>query len=63
MSETLPSDQANRLDAEAKAMGLPVPAYVEFLRNCQQRSHDPHFKDATRYVFKKYPETLKKLAQ
>lgn len=59
----LPEDQADRLEAEAKAMGLPVAAYIEFLRNCHARRHDEQFKDAARHVFKKYPETLKKLAQ
>lgn len=67
MSQTrpieLPTDQADRLEAEAKAMGVTVPAYIEFLRNCHQRSHDAKFMDAAKYVFKNCPETLKKLAQ
>ena len=59
----LPVDQADRLEAEARAMGLPVAAYIEFLRNCNQRQHDAKFVDAARYVFKNYPKTLKKLAE
>jgi hypothetical protein len=67
MSQTrtieFPSDQADRLEAEARAMGLSVPAYVEFLKNCTERQHDAKFMDAAKYVFKNFPETLKKLAQ
>ncbi len=67
MSQTraiqFPLDQADRLEAEAKAMGVPVPAYVEFLRECQQKQHDGAFKDAAKYVFKNYPQTLRTLAQ
>ncbi len=58
-----PTEQADRLEAEAKAMGLPVPAYIEFLKNCHRRQHDAKFVDAAKYVFKNYPQTLKKLAQ
>jgi hypothetical protein len=58
-----PVEQADRLEAEAKAMGLPVPAYVEFLKNCHRRKHDGQFADAAKYVFKNFPQTLKKLAQ
>ncbi len=56
-------EQHDRLAAEAGAMGLTIPAYVEFLANSRHRLHDGQFVDATRYVFKNYPETLKKLAQ
>ncbi|HVU62454.1 MAG TPA: hypothetical protein VHC70_00650 [Phycisphaerales bacterium] len=67
MSDTrsiqFPADQADQLEAAAKAMGLTVPAYVEFLANCQRRQHDAKFVDAAKYVFKNYPQTLKKLAQ
>jgi hypothetical protein len=59
----LPVEQADRLEAAAKAMGLPVAAYIAYLENCHARQHDAQFKDAARYVFKNYPETLKKLAQ
>lgn len=58
-----PADQADRIEAAAKEMGLSVPAYVEFLTNCAKRQHDAKFMDAAKYVFKNYPETLKKLAQ
>lgn len=68
MSQTVrpiefPTDQADRLEAEAKAMGLSVPAYIEYLKNAAARNHDQRFKDAVGYVFKNYPGTLKKLAQ
>lgn len=67
MSQTrpieFPIDQANGLESEAKASGMTVPAYVQFLRNCEARQHDAKFVDAARYVFKNYPQTLKKLAE
>ncbi len=67
MSQTrtfeVPGEQADRLEAEAKAMGLTVPAYIEFLQNCQRRQHDSKFADATKYLFKNYPQTMKKLAE
>jgi hypothetical protein len=59
----LPVEQADRLEEEAKAMGLPVAAYIEFLRSSNLRKHDAKFVDAARYVFKNYPKTLKKLAE
>lgn len=58
-----PVEQADRLEAEATAMGLPVPAYIEFLKNCYKRQHDQQFVNAAKHVFKNYPQTLKKLAQ
>lgn len=67
MSQTrhieFPVEQAAQLEAAAKAMGMTVPAYVEFLKNCRERGHDAKFAEAAGYVFKKYPQTLKKLAE
>ena len=37
--------------------------FVEFLKNCRQHQHDAKFVDAAKYVFKNYPQTLKKLAE
>lgn len=51
------------LEAEAKAMGLTVPAYVQFLEKTRVRGHDAAFVDAAKHVFANYPQTLKKLAQ
>jgi hypothetical protein len=59
----LPKELADRLETEAKAMGLTLPAYVEFLEACQKHKLDAKFVDAARYVFKNYPKTLKKLAE
>ena len=60
---TLPGDLAAALEREAKAMGLDVPAYVAFIRDCHLKGLDGRFRDAAKYVFGKYPETLRKLAQ
>ena len=51
------------LETEAKAMGLTVPAYVQFLEKSRVRGHDATFADAAKHVFSSYPQTLKKLAQ
>jgi hypothetical protein len=59
----LPRTLADRLEESAKAMGVTVAAYVEFLEQCRKHQLDAKFADAARYVFKNYPETLKKLAQ
>ena len=55
--------QYDDLAAKAKAVGLTIPAYIEFLDRCRSENHDAHFIDAARYVFKNYPATLKSLAQ
>lgn len=60
---TFPGDLAAALEREAKAMGLDVPTYVAFLRDCNLKGLDARFRDAAKYVFSKYPETLRKLAQ
>lgn len=58
-----PKDQFDRLEAEAKAMGLTVPAYINFVIEARKKGADAAFQDAAKYVFKSYPQTLKKLAQ
>ncbi len=60
---TLPSDLVAELTAAAKAMGLDLAAYLVFLRRSHERRHDAKFRDAAKYVFSKYPNTLRKLAQ
>jgi len=60
---SLPTELVHALQAEAKAMGLDLPAYLLFLQQCRLRSHDQKFVDAAKRTFSKYPETLRKLAQ
>lgn len=59
----LPADQADELEAQAKAMGMSLPAYLSYLQKCRSSMRDVRFNDAVSHVFKNYPETLKKLAQ
>lgn len=59
----LPSKQVDQLEADARDMGLSVAAYIEFLRRCSQMPHRAPFVDATRYVFKRFPKALRKLAE
>jgi len=60
---TLPDELVQSLQAEAKSMGLDLPAYLLFLQQCHLRSHDEKFVDAAKHTFSKYPNTLRKLAQ
>ncbi len=60
---TLPEELKKALEADAKAMGLDLVAYLHFLRASAMRQHDQKFRDAARFAFSKYPETLKRLAQ
>ena len=60
---TIPEDLKQALETDAKAMGLDLVAYLHFLRACANREHDQNFRDAARFAFSKYPETLKRLAQ
>lgn len=62
-SVPLPAELVQTLQAEAKAMGLDLPAYLLFLHQCRLRGHDEKFVDAAKHTFSKYPETLRKLAQ
>ena len=68
MSETaitnvpLPTDIARELEAQAKRTGLSLPAYLALLARAAGRRHDDEFLNAARYIFTKYPNTLRKLA-
>lgn len=59
----LPKELVEKLQAEAKAMGLDLSAYLEFLRSAEARQHDAKFKDAAKYTLTNYPDTMRKLAQ
>ncbi|MFN0010614.1 MAG: hypothetical protein ACKVS8_03110 [Phycisphaerales bacterium] len=56
-------EQHDRLAAEAGAMGLTIPAYIEFLANGRQRLHDGQFVDAARFMMSKHDASLRKLAR
>jgi hypothetical protein len=60
---TLPTELVERLTREAKAMGLDLPVYLEFLTTAAKRKHDAAFVDAAKYTFSRYPEAMRKLAQ
>lgn len=59
----LPTDLVLELDNQAKRAGLPLSAYLAMLSRVAARQHDQEFVSATRYVFSKYPNALRKLAQ
>ena len=52
-----------KLQREAAAMGMSIETYVEFRENSRDRKLDPQFQSAAKYLFRKFPETLRKLAQ
>jgi hypothetical protein len=59
----LPADLAEQLSRDAADMKLSLPAYLAYLRECSARQLDASFRDAAKYMFAKYPETLRKLSQ
>lgn len=60
---TLPKELAERLQAEAKAAGLDLPAYLAFLTQCRLGRLDPKAQDAARFMFSRHGPSLRKLAQ
>ena len=52
-----------RLAKQATGMGLSLSAYLLLLERAQQRQLDSRFRSGLRFLFKKYPETLKALSQ
>lgn len=62
-SISLPREQADQIVRQAAAMGISVPAYLHLLERAKSRGHDPRLLRAIRFVFTKYPETLKRLSQ
>jgi hypothetical protein len=59
----LPTHLVEELEAQAAKFGLSVPAYIAFLARVETRKHDARFVEAARFVFSRYRETLKALAQ
>lgn len=60
---TLPTELVDRLTRDAKAMGLELPAYLAYLEQCRLGRLDAKAQDATRFMFLKHAESLRKLAQ
>ncbi len=60
---SIPTDLARALEARAASAGMTLPAYIALLARVQIRQHDHGFEDATRHLFKTYPNALRKLAE
>jgi branched-subunit amino acid aminotransferase/4-amino-4-deoxychorismate lyase len=60
---TLPAEQAERLQRDATAMGLSLPAYLTFLEQCKSGKLDAKAQDAARFMLSKHGDSLRKLAQ
>ena len=59
----MPTSLLRDLEPLAKKMGLSVPAYLAFIARVGVRQHDAEFVSAAKYVFSKFPNALRKLAQ
>lgn len=60
---TLPTDLVERLQREATAMGLSLPAYLVYLDQCRLGRLDFKAQDAARFMLSKQGESMRKLAQ
>ena len=59
----LPLKLAERLERDAKAMGLDLPAYIVYLEHCRIGALDAKVQDAARFMFSQHSESLRKLAR
>ena len=59
----LPADLAKELEAIAARAGMTLPTYIAYLARVEIRRHDPAFAAATQHLFKKFPESMRKLAE
>ncbi len=60
---SIPANLYHELEVLARKHGMDVPAYIAFITRIQLHDHDRAFVNATRFVFAKYSETLRKLAE
>jgi len=58
-----PAGLAQELEARAAKAGMSLQTYIAFLARVDIRRHDPAFVAAVQHLFKKYPESLRKLAE
>ncbi len=58
-----PADLAREMEIRAVKRGMSLPTYMAFLARVQIRQHDPAFTQAAEQVFKKFPESMRKLAE
>lgn len=59
----MPEDLARQLQANAAKAGLSLPTYIALLARVDVRKHDPAFVSAAQYLFKKFPQSLKRLSE
>ncbi len=59
----IPPELAQQLQARAKSMGMDLATYLRFLENRSQRGHSPGLERAMKQLYRRYPATLRKLAQ
>lgn len=59
----IPTDLAQELEQQAKRFGMSLATYIAFIARANLRQHDADFVRAARFVFSRYPATLRKLAE
>lgn len=59
----MPSDLAKEIEARARDYGMDLATFIAFIARVQLRQSDREFMSAVKFVFAKYPNALRKLAQ
>ena len=59
----MPSDLATELEKEAAKYGMDLPTFIALTSRVTLRQLDREFMSAVKFVFTKYPNALRKLAQ
>jgi hypothetical protein len=59
----MPSDLASELESQASKFGMDLPTFMAFIARVHLRKLDREFTSAVKFLFTKYPNALRKLAQ
>lgn len=59
----MPVELARQLEANAAKAGVSLPAYIALLARVDVRKHDQAFVSAAMHLFKKFPQSLRKLSE
>ncbi len=59
----MPTELAKEMEAQAAKFGMDLPTFMAFIARVQLHRLDREFVSAVKFVFKKHPNALRKLAQ
>lgn len=59
----IPAELAKDLETRAARFGMSLSTYVGFLARVDVHRHDPQFVSARKFLFSKFPASLRKLSQ